>query len=401
MIDLKRQQIQEEAFQAWCNSGKKNTLELITGLGKTMCAIKAVLSMPKGCSVLWLAETNQRWLDVDRDIIKYKQFYGIDMLKHISTIEKVCYQTAYKWRDKHFDIVVGDELQDCLTEQYSKFFFYNSYNAVIGLSATINRTTEYVCEDGSIITKGDLIDRIAPVCYKYTINNGQIDGTARKLLIHVINHNLDYSNKTVTAGSKTKQFLTTEKAAYDYWDNEFKKALFLPQQIKEFKLRYTSSARARILYNLQSKVISTKKLLEVLKDKTIIFGNSIDSLLKVTPNVISSKNTELKNIKIRNDFDKDKSKVIGSFKMLQQGANLKGLDNIILMSYYSMEKQFIQMLGRARLDGDKIGNVFIFVTSGTTEVKWFAKMTEKFTEFEFIYHDNIDKCIAYVKEKKL
>jgi superfamily II DNA or RNA helicase len=345
-LDKKREQIQDQALQAWIQKNKKGTVEIITGLGKTMIAMKAIMTMPKGCSVLWLAETNQRWKDVKDDIINFKKFYNIDIYEHVDKIEMFCYQSAYKWTDKHFDIVIADEIHDGLTLEYSKFFLYNTYNSIIGLSATINRKTVYKTESGEEITKGELIDNIAPICFKYSVNQGQEDGTARKLNIHVINHNLDFQTKNVLAGSKTKQFLTTEKNSYDYWDNEFKKSLFLPASIKEFKLRVTSSARARILYNLPSKVVVTKKLLEVLSDKTIVFGNSIEALLQVTPNVISSKNSELKNSDIRNKFDSGEYDIIGSFKMLKQGANLKGLTNAVIMSYYSVEKDITQMIGK-------------------------------------------------------
>jgi superfamily II DNA or RNA helicase len=258
----------------------------------------------------------------------------------------LCYQSAYKLRGQSYNLVVSDEVHDSASVAYSKFFFHNTYDAIIGLSATINRATAYVTEDGDEITKGELIDSYAPVCYKYGINDGQTDGTARKLVIHVINHNLDFTTKNMTAGSKAKPFLTTEKAGYDYWDNEFKKALFLPERIKGFKLQTTSSARARILYNLPSKIGLVKKLLVALKSKTIIFGNSIDALLAVTPNVISSKNSDALNLAIRDKFDKGTIQEIGSFKMLKQGANLSGLANIIIMSYYSVEKDFVQIIGK-------------------------------------------------------
>jgi superfamily II DNA or RNA helicase len=152
-------------------------------------------------------------------------------------------------------------------------------------------------------------------------------------------HRLDSVNKTIEAGSKLKRFKTTEKAAYDYWDNEFKKALFMPEAIKEFKIRTSSAARAKVLYQLPSKIESTKELLKHLPDKTIVFSNDVDSLLKVVKNVVSSKNSKLINEKIRKDFDDNKITHIGSFKMLTQGANLKDLDNVIIMSYYSKELQ--------------------------------------------------------------
>lgn len=399
MVDKDKEKIQKEALDAWTESNKKGTVEIITGLGKTIIGLHAIMTMPKGSKVLWLAETNQRWKDVGEDIENYKKFYGIDILDHVN-IDMYCYQSAYKWTNKHYHLVIADEFHDALSPEYSKFFIYNTYDAILGLSATINRKTEYVCEDGSTITKGDLIDRIAPVCYKYSVSQGQEEGTARKLLIHVINHSLDFTTKNMPAGSKAKPFVTTEKAGYDYWDNEFKKSLFLPANIKEFKLRVTSSARARILYNLPSKVVAVKRLLEVIKHKTIIFGNSIEALTQVTPNVISSKNKDLVNADIRSKFDSGTYNVIGSFKMLKQGANLKGLSNAIIMSYFSVEKDLIQMAGRLRKDGDRDGHIFIFVTAGTVETKWFAKATESFSSFEFIHHHNIESCIAYVQDKK-
>jgi hypothetical protein len=83
-----------------------------------------------------------------------------------------------------------------------------------------------------------------------------------------------------------------------------------------------------------------------IKGKTIVFGNSIDALLQVTPNVVSSKKTELQNAEIRRKFDAGEENVIGSFKMLKQGANLKGLSNVVVMSYYSVQKDIIQILGK-------------------------------------------------------
>jgi len=81
--------------------------------------------------------------------------------------------------------------------------------------------------------------------------------------------------------------------------------------------------------------------------------------------------------------------------MLKQGANLKGADNVIMMSYYSSSIDMIQRIGRLRKNGNKKGNVFIFVTVGTQEEKWFKKMTETIPmeEFNVISHLDIDSFI--------
>lgn len=57
MIDVKREEIQNQAFDAWLDNGKIGTVEIITGLGKTFIAFRAMLSMPINSNCLFLAET--------------------------------------------------------------------------------------------------------------------------------------------------------------------------------------------------------------------------------------------------------------------------------------------------------------------------------------------------------
>jgi superfamily II DNA or RNA helicase len=396
MLDSKRGEIQDSAVATWDKTGRKGTINLSTGIGKTFCFIKATRLLPKGSSILFLAETSQREFDLEKDIKFFKKLYGYD-LKSIHKLTFMCYQSSYKLTNTTWDLVCADEIHMSLTPQYTKFYKNNVYKHILGLSATVDRTTKYLDEEGNETNKGELIDDIAPIVFKYNLNQAVKDGTTKKLRIFIINHHLDPEKKIVPAGTKAKPFMTTEKAAYDYWDAEFKRALFLPDgQAKTFKIRNTSAARAKVLYTLFSKVESVIKLQTALEGKTLIFGNSIDTLLCVTTNVISSKNKDAENEKLRTDFDKGKIKTIGSFKMLKQGANLKDLDNTILMSYYSKELDMVQAIGRQRVS-DSIGNIFIYVTAGTQEVKWYKKAMENINNYEEIHCTSTDDCIQKYK----
>jgi len=393
-------QIQQEAIEHWLKADKKGTLALITGLGKTFCSLHALYTMPKDNKLhIFLAEQVDRQSDLIKDIVKYNKIFNKDVLNDYN-LQFQCYQTTRKWVDKEFGLVIADEIHDSLTPAYSEFYFNNKYDAIIGLSATINRKVEYVDKDNKIFTKGDLLDKIAPVCFKYTMNQGQTEGTSRKLNIYVINHELDEINKTVKSGSIKKPFYQTEKEAYSYWDKVFKRSLFLEEdeEIKNLKIRVASNKRKDILYKLDSKIVVIKELLENINGQSIIFGNSLDSLLKITPNVVSSRNNISKNNLIRNSFDLGTIKVIGSFKKLEQGANLNQLDNVILHSYYGVEGKIIQRLGRNRINGDKVGSVFVLVTKNSQEEVWWSKATENMTEFNIINCDNIDDCIQKYKE---
>lgn len=241
------------------------------------------------------------------------------------------------------------------------------------------------------------------------MNQGQLEGTSRKLNIYIINHELDSINKLVKAGSIKTPFYQTEKLAYDYWDKQFKKNLFLEltnednydefMKLKDLKIRVSSNKRKDILYNLPSKIELVKKLLNSINGQSILFGNSLDSLLKITPNVVSSRNNISKNNLIRNSFDLGRINVIGSFKKLEQGANLNKLDNVILHSYYGVEGKIIQRIGRMR-QNNTIGNVFIIKTNNTQECIWYSSMTNNLDNFNIIECDNIEDCIQKYKSNE-
>tara|TARA_R110000868_G_scaffold28617_4_gene107105 strand:+ start:6208 stop:7446 length:1239 start_codon:yes stop_codon:yes gene_type:complete len=391
LLDSKRDEIQNLAIQTWVETGKKGTINLSTGIGKTFSFIKATRFLPKSSKILFLAETSQREFDLKKDITLFKKLFKYDLAK-THTLIFMCYQSSYKLIGTEWDMVCADEIHMSLSPEYIKFYKNNKYKTILGLSATIDRPTSYMI-DNVEITKGDMIDKIAPVVFKYTLNEAVKDGTTKKLRIFIVNHGLDFYHKTITSGTAKAQFLQTEKEAYDYWDNQFKKTLFLPDSpAKTFRIRNTSAARAKILYNLPSKVTEIKKLLAVLSGKTLLFGNSVDALLALTPNVISNRNSDKQNLELREKFDKDKINLIASFKMLKQGANLSNLDNTILMSYYSKELDMVQAIGRQRVT-DNIGNIFIYVTAGTQETKWYTKAMENINNYEEIHCHNTDDAI--------
>jgi RNA polymerase primary sigma factor len=398
---MDRNEIQIAAVEAWINNGKRGTIEAVTGIGKTFISFHAIRELPKGSIIFYLAETTQRKLDVDKDLIKYKEIFGISILDDYD-FRFMCYQSAYKLIHAKANLVIADEIHDSLTPEYFKFYENNDYNYIMGLSATVDRGTKY--DDGR--TKGQMLDSIAPTVFKYDLDASVRNNTSRKLDVYVITNRLDSTRANMTAGTKAKPFYTTEAKNYEYWDGVFQKATqyevpgcddqkeyIRRLRQREFNILGKSNKRAAVLYNLPSKLTSVALLLQVIKGKTIVFSNSIEALGKITNYVVSSKNTEKQNTKIRELFDSGKIKVIGSFKMLKQGANLVGATNAIIHAYYSKEKDIIQRLGRLRKDGDTRGSAFIFVTKGTQEEIWFERMMENISEFNIINCEGIDECI--------
>jgi len=385
----KRIKVQKEALSAWKNSGKKGSLEVVTGLGKTKIFLDAVKDYPKSAKILFLAEVTDR----ETELRNEQKKWGMEGVN----IEFACYQTAYKWQGREFDFVCADEAVDSFTPAYSQFYFNNNIKDLMCLFAFLDSHLVVGQENGKEITKGELCNQIAPVCFTYSLQQAQKDKTYRELDIYVIKHKLDGVNKTIEAGGKDKKWMQTEQAAYDYADNIFQKEWAGKKSWNDFSVMRASGRRANILYSLPSKIGAVKRLLENLNTKSIIFANSLPTLEKITPNVISSHKSDKENEEIRNSFDNGDSQVIASFKKLQQGANLTDLDNVIMMSYYSKQKITIQRTGRLRQNGE-VGRLFVFVTANTQEEKWHKSMFEGMEMLNFIQCTDLDDCLNKLKK---
>ena len=415
--------IQDKAIENWIyKTQKKGTVESITGSGKNFIFLKALYTMPKNRKDiihLFLAETTERQKDLEAEIEKFNKIFNVDVHRDY-TLNFYCYQTVYKWRNHKLGLVGCDEIHDQLSPEYIKFHIYNDYDAIIGLSATISAGQYYCLKRDldlvgffgkTMVNKIDMINEIAPICFTYTTSDGQIDGTSRKLNIYVVKNRLNSNMKCVKAGNLKNPFWQTEVDAYKYINNKFNETLVLEQKENELiadfdirrdlEIKKVASKRSKLLYNLKSKDAIVKILLNRIDEKTIIFGNSLESLERIIPDqVVSSNNTDEENDLIIDKLNKNEIKSIGSFKKLKQGKNLPGLDNCIIKDYYSNEVDFIQKVGRLRQNGDKLGHVFVIVTEGTQEVIWFNKMVQNCTEYNYILCENTNEAIEQYNKYK-
>lgn len=403
-MNIKKDSIQNEALRYWVENDKIGTCEIITGLGKTFLALKALSTYPryqKDTIHLFLAEQIDRKQDLLKDIEKYNAIYKRNILEEYN-LQFHCYQTVRNWKGKKFGLIIADEIHDSISPENCKFYFNNVHNGILGLTAKFKGDQYYnFAEDLTILTifkkvfisKKEILDIICPIVYTYDLNKGQIDNTARKLKIFILENELECLDRTVKINTKKgKVFYQTEKAHYLYLNkkinDEINKTPHKNQDLYEFSenqnlniLKYASK-RSKFLYNLESKKNLLEEFLYLFKKPTIIFGNSIEALKEFTPYVVSSKKNENENKDIRKKFDNGEIDLIGSFKKLKQGANLNGVHNCIIHSYYSSEIDFIQRIGRLRQDNDKLGYVIILVTKDTQEEIWLEKMMNDLNTFE-------------------
>ena len=123
-LNQKKDVVQQKALEAWIKEGKTGTCEIITGLGKTFISLHALYTMPQDDNVthLFLAEATDRKKDLFDDIQKYNKIFLRDVLADYN-LEFHCYQTAYKWKDREFGLVIADEIHDAIHNFKEEYIF--------------------------------------------------------------------------------------------------------------------------------------------------------------------------------------------------------------------------------------------------------------------------------------
>ena len=111
-MNIKKDSIQNEALRYWVENDKIGTCEIITGLGKTFLALKALSTYPryqKDIVHLFLAEQIDREQDLLKDIEKYNAIYNRNILEEYN-LQFHCYQTVRNWKGKQFGLIIADRI---------------------------------------------------------------------------------------------------------------------------------------------------------------------------------------------------------------------------------------------------------------------------------------------------
>jgi len=350
--------VQTDALQRWIDSGKRGTLAIATGAGKSRIPIEYLKTIwrPDMKVLLSTPKTDLR----DRN---WKEEFSKWNAEHIwPHIVSECYQTIYKWKNTHWDLVIMDEAHLGISKQYGLFLENNSFDQIIGLSATP--------------PVSETLDRFAPVIFTYTLDEAIEDEIVNPFNLTIVNHKLG-TEKTIKAGNKKNSFYQSEEKRYLYLSNQLKAAYNKPKRGKYDPVMIAALHRANFLYSLPSKIEPAKKILSSLKGRTLVFTERTDILDKITPYGVHSNKSDEANEKILSSYMKGEIDTLGSVGKLKEGVNLPGLSNLLVVSYSSSDRDMIQKLGRVlRKDSEEVGDVYIFVTKNTQEEIWYSKMTE-------------------------
>ncbi len=410
-----KDKIQRECLNAWYKQACSGTAEIATGVGKTRVGILAseyVVRIIKNSNakILILTPTqtirDSAWKD------EFAKWGHLDIFE--KNVEAVCIQTACKYENQHYDLIIADEIHNYISANkdaiYFKFFEKNTYDKILGLSASI---------DASLIPK---LNQIAPIVYSMDINKAVDLGLVSPftiinipvLLTDVERASYDRYNEdfeeTFDLFNKDLNFmfkcLKNKKLFQMHLRKHFNLMVASPDDLQAiykvyenypYKCNKAMRERKSILYNASRKLHITKALSNLFKDKKgIVFSetsNFADKVQKKLGDICVTEHSKVKPASKRKKniakFQDDSTDItrISTVRSLNEGANLTGVEFIIIASGTSKLKGFIQRVGRSirHEEGKKAIIIRLFV-KGSQEEKWMKSSQEGYKVNEVVSH---------------
>lgn len=367
-VYTKKCEIQEKAYKALEEVGFRGQVHMATGVGKSRLAIlradrkhadaeegELLLIVPtkKLRDNNW-AEEFEKWSDTG--------VYG--------KFERSCYVSVNKIVGKHFRYVIMDECHN-ITQNNAEFFKNNTVDEVIMMTAT---------EPDDPI-KSLMLEAIGPEVFTYTLEQGIEDGIIPPFWIHVVEVDLDSSDKYIKAGTKDKPFLNTEKAQYAWLTKSFITAQVLNKKSgyqKEFLVHKAMSARVGFISTLRSKTWLARCILQNIPvdKRVILFCGSIAQAEELLPGKTYHSET---NDSMLIAFQQEVIDRLATVRAVNEGINIPNLDTAIIVQLNSSTKDMIQRLGRVvRWNADGYEPIiYIIVVRDTQDMSWLQEALSK------------------------
>lgn len=324
-----REKILKECLSAYKKSNYNGIVLLPTGTGKGRLMIE-VCKVLKPKSILYLCDSED-----NRDKTFIHELHKWDAAYLIPQIDRACYQTAYKWKDKHYDLILADEFDFCLTDKYSEVFKNNTFTHKVLVSATLDKA------------KRALATKIAPIIYEKKQREAIEEKVLNKINFYFITYDLN----------------PMENYRYLEFNKRFKVLLEKPQnKFVQKQLDALKIERKQFLNTLKSSVEVTKWLISTLlpkNEKILIFCGLSSQADKICKFSYHSNND---NKEALISFEKGEIKCLCVVDKVTRGANINEVRNIIIESPGSSKTKTVQKTGRGlRLHVDDSLNVFFLI----------------------------------------
>ena len=358
---MTKDEVQLEALAA--TKGKqKCSVVLGTGVGKTLVGLTHIDQNTTGLmKVLIVAPKKaifQSWKD---DAIKF----GKEDL--LGRMVFTTYLSLNKHNPNDYDAVYLDEVHSLLDSHRGFLQLYKG--KILGLTGTPPKR--------GYSEKGKLVNEFCPVVFTFKADDAVENGILNdyQIIVHEVQLN---SCKGYVAKMKDKSFVTSEYENYVYWSRRI--------DLGSGNMHMLRVMRMKSMMEYPSKEKYTKKLMDSIQNKCIVFANTQDQADRLCEYSYHSKNKQSEE-----NLDKFKNGEITKLStvlQLNEGVNIPNLKQGIIMHAYGNERKASQRIGRLlRLNPDDKAIVHILCYVGTIDEKWVREALEGFDQSKIIWRD--------------
>lgn len=388
-----RDQQQRKALNNWAVNGFEGSIIAGTGFGKSRCGVIAV-----GETIKRLTEYNEygeRIVHVTGLVLvpttQLKDQFRDEFIKWgyegvLDTVEFMCYQSAYKMVDKHYDIVICDEVHLGLSIEYRKVFENNNFDRMLCMTATLPEEYEYK----------DLLIQMAPIIFEISLDECVELGLVSPYNITCRPLELTYNERTDYKKINNRfVYWKGQLGQHEAWENA-KYILSNISSSSEEKRAATQFYRAirerkKIIDFAENKIEAFKDIVLNNPEKRILaFGGANDFTDMLTDSVIPlaqayhSKRTKKQKDEALKNFKDGTINVLCSTKALNQGFDVPDANMGIVCGLTSKSLPMIQRVGRLiRFQEDKTGEVIILYIKDSQEEKWLLSAVKDLSNVKF------------------
>jgi superfamily II DNA or RNA helicase len=346
-----REQIQKKAVDTFLDSGMWGILQIAQRVGKIKIALDILTEIIEDgvfvsdtFSILVAYPDNRIKDSWETDIKKWRFKYG-------DNITFCNYSSIWKYEEKHFSIVVLDEIHATSENQRQSIDKITDLSPhCLGLSGTISNKTEDELRN----------DLFLEVLMKYTVEDAIRDGIIAPYSITVHITPLDRVHKSPNKKGK----MVTEKQKYDTYTHVFEK---LKLEGRDFK--FIVLHRNRVLQGSISKRTKTINLIKKFQDKRTLVFTGLKKIAESLGIPFYHSTSDDDTV-----FDQFKDKTINQLAVVnigRAGVTFPDLDVIIISSFTGNEETTEQIIARAlnKDTEEKIADIHIICSDEPAEVK--------------------------------
>lgn len=374
---------QKKALNSWAKRGFVGSIIAGTGWGKSRAGVLAVsktLSSSDTGQALVLVPTTQLQKQFEEEFIKW----GHEAI--LNRVEIICYQSAYKFKKKHYSIVVCDEVHMGLSPEYRKFFENNSYDKLLCMTATLPEELEYQQH----------LQGLAPTAYTITLDECVELGL-------VSPYNIICVPVTLTAGEQVEYKKINNR--FVYWKMKLGMDAFTTAKYilanknannadRQAATQFYKAIRDRkkVVDFASSKLKALQEIVKKNTDKKIlVFGGAnaftdqlCDAVQPFAMAYHSKKTAKQKKLALES-FKKGKINVLCSTKALNQGFDVPDASVGVICGLTSKGLTMIQRVGRLiRFQKGKQGQVIVLYVKDSQEEKWLQNSVKSLKNIKWI-----------------